>query len=115
MHVNACTYMHAHTCDYPLDKLNPGPHDNNKLEQIQHRVLSYTENWPSMRRWFSKFKVVRNIDADMELAVVCRGASAAVQEVINSVSGSLPVSHAVGEHAVLIAEQASRRHEEVGI
>ena len=66
---------------YSSDKLE----HSNKLEQIQHRVMAYSENWPPLRRWLCKFKVVSNIDANMELGAICEVASATVLEVINKV------------------------------
>ena len=61
------------------------PQSGHKLEQVQHRILSYAENWPPLRRWFSKYKVISNINANLDLQSVCDAATQVIQEVVNKV------------------------------
>lgn len=60
-------------------------HASNKLEQVQQRLLAYTEDWPQLRRWYAKQRLVRNIDANQDLDTVCNSASEKIQEVTNMV------------------------------
>jgi hypothetical protein len=67
--------------------VRPLPDSSNKLEQVQHRLLAFTENWPGLRRWFSKFKVVSGINCNYNMETVFGVAAQIVLEVMNKASG----------------------------
>lgn len=63
--------------------------DSNRLEQIQERLSMYGENWRSINRWCSRFKIVCTINSMMDIQSVCNVTAEKVQEAINIVSPHL--------------------------
>ena len=61
------------------------PQSSNKLEQIQQRILAFNEYWPALRRWYSRFGIIMNINAESDLNSVCKSASDCIDKVIGQV------------------------------
>ena len=61
------------------------PGASNKLEQIQHRLMSFDDEWRTLRRWYLKFRNVGTVNSNLDTQAVYRTARDKIQEVINKV------------------------------
>ena len=62
------------------------PGASNKLEQIQHRLMSFDERWPTLRRWYLKFRNIGTVNSNFNIDEVFTTARDKIQEVINKVN-----------------------------
>ena len=61
------------------------PGASNKLEQIQHRLMSFDDEWRTLRRWYLRFRNVGTVNSNLDTQAVYRTARDKIQEVINKV------------------------------
>ena len=61
------------------------PGASNKLEQIQHRLMSFDDEWRTLRRWYLKFRNIGTVNSNLDTQAVYRTARDKIQEVINKV------------------------------
>ena len=82
-------YMYMYMCIMYLctcmNTASSVPQASNKLEQIQHRIMSYDEQWPALRRWYQRFRNLGTVNSNMDTERVYTTARDKVQEVINKV------------------------------
>ena len=57
--------------------------EDSKLDQIQHRLLSFDEHWPALRRWYQQFRNLSTLNASQDLEFLCNAAQQKIQEVID--------------------------------
>ena len=74
-------------CDItlPLPLASTLPQASNKLEQIQHRLMSFDELWPPLRRWYLRFRNLSTINSSFDMEKVYDTTRDKIQEVINKV------------------------------
>ena len=65
------------------------PGASNKLEQIQHRLMSFDEQWPILRRWYLRFRNIGTVNSNLGTEAVYNSARDKIQEVINKVQAAI--------------------------
>ena len=73
-------YVYIYTC---IASNIPGA--SNKLEQIQHRLMSFDDQWSILRRWYLRFRNLGTVNSNLSTEAVYSTARDKIQEVINKV------------------------------
>ena len=77
--------MHVHDITLSVSIASTLPQASNKLEQIQHRLMSFDELWPPVRRWYHRFRNLGTVNSSFDLEKVYDTTRDKIQEVINKV------------------------------
>ena len=80
----ACVCIHIHVA-------STAPQASNKLEQIQHRLMNFDEQWPPLRRWYQRFRNVGTINSNLDTEEVYSSVQDKIQEIINKVNNRIHV------------------------
>ena len=85
MHAYGHLFIHHGGITLPVPLASTLPQASNKLEQIQHRLMSFDELWPPLRRWYLRFRNLSTVNSSFDVEKVYDTARDKIQEVINKV------------------------------